>query len=119
MIKLMSENIRRNENLDKFQKVLDLLRSEGKYRVFNSILRERGKYPSAIWYSKYGVKKIINWCSNDYLGMGQHQQVIDSMKTALDSVGTGSGGTRNISGTTKYHVTLEDELAQLHKKNPH
>ncbi len=104
------------KNLDKFQKVLDLLRSEGKYRVFNSILRERGKYPSAIWYSKYGVKKIINWCSNDYLGMGQHQQVIDSMKTALDAVGTGSGGTRNISGTTKYHVALEDELAQLHKK---
>ncbi|MBO6483969.1 MAG: 5-aminolevulinate synthase [Pelagibacteraceae bacterium] len=104
------------KNLDKFQKVLDLLKSEGKYRVFNSILRERGKYPSAIWYSKYGVKKIINWCSNDYLGMGQHQQVIDSMKTALDAVGTGSGGTRNISGTTKYHVTLEDELAQLHKK---
>jgi len=104
------------KNLDKFQKVLDLLRSEGKYRVFNSILRERGKYPSAIWYSKYGVKKIINWCSNDYLGMGQHQQVIDSMKTALDAVGTGSGGTRNISGTTKYHVTLEDELARLHKK---
>ena len=104
------------KNLDKFQKVLDLLKSEGKYRVFNSILRERGKYPSAIWYSKYGVKKIINWCSNDYLGMGQHQQVIDSMKTALDAVGTGSGGTRNISGTTKYHVALEDELAQLHKK---
>ena len=104
------------KNLDKFQKVLDLLKSEGKYRVFNSILRERGKYPSAIWYSKYGVKKIINWCSNDYLGMGQHQQVIDSMKTALDAVGTGSGGTRNISGTTKYHVTLEDELARLHKK---
>ncbi len=104
------------KNLDKFQKVLDLLKSEGKYRVFNSILRERGKYPGAIWYSKYGVKKIINWCSNDYLGMGQHQQVIDSMKTALDAVGTGSGGTRNISGTTKYHVTLEDELAQLHKK---
>ena len=104
------------KNLDKFQKVLDLLKSEGKYRVFNSILRECGKYPSAIWYSKYGVKKIINWCSNDYLGMGQHQQVIDSMKTALDAVGTGSGGTRNISGTTKYHVALEDELAQLHKK---
>ena len=104
------------KNLDKFQKVLDSLKSEGKYRVFNSILRERGKYPSAIWYSKYGVKKIINWCSNDYLGMGQHQQVIDSMKTALDAVGTGSGGTRNISGTTKYHVALEDELAQLHKK---
>ena len=104
------------KNLDKFQKVLESLKSEGKYRVFNDILRERGKYPNAIWYSKYGVKKIINWCSNDYLGMGQHQFVIDSMITALEAVGAGSGGTRNISGTTKYHVTLERELAELHKK---
>jgi 5-aminolevulinate synthase len=104
------------KDLDKFQKALEALKREGKYRIFNNILRERGKYPSAIWYSKYGVKKIINWCSNDYLGMGQHQFVIDAMKTALDSVGAGSGGTRNISGTTKYHVTLESELARLHKK---
>ena len=104
------------KDLDKFQKVLESLKGDGKYRVFNSILRERGNYPSAIWYSKYGVKKIINWCSNDYLGMGQHQFVIDAMKTALDAVGAGSGGTRNISGTTKYHVVLEDELAKLHKK---
>ena len=104
------------KNLDKFQEALEVLKKEGKYRVFNAILRERGKYPSAIWYSKYGVRKIINWCSNDYLGMGQHQFVIDSMKTALDSVGAGSGGTRNISGTTKYHVVLERELAVLHKK---
>ena len=104
------------KNLDKFQKVLDSLKGNGKYRVFNSILRERGNYPRAIWYSKYGVKKIINWCSNDYLGMGQHQFVIEAMKTALDTVGAGSGGTRNISGTTKYHVVLEDELAKLHKK---
>ena len=104
------------KNLDKFQKVLDSLKGNGKYRVFNSILRERGNYPRAIWYSKYGVKKIINWCSNDYLGMGQHQFVIDAMKTALDAVGAGSGGTRNISGTTKYHVVLEGELAKLHKK---
>ena len=104
------------KDLDKFQKVLESLKGDGKYRVFNSILRERGNYPSAIWYSKYGVKKIINWCSNDYLGMGQHQFVIDAMKTALDAVGAGSGGTRNISGTTKYHVVLEGELAKLHKK---
>jgi len=104
------------KDLDKFQKVLESLKEDGKYRVFNSILRERGNYPKAIWYSKYGVKKIINWCSNDYLGMGQHQFVIESMKTALDNVGAGSGGTRNISGTTKYHVVLEDELAKLHKK---
>ena len=104
------------KNLDKFQKVLENLKMEGKYRIFNTILRERGKYPNAIWYSKYGVKKIINWCSNDYLGMGQNQFVIDSMKTALDSVGAGSGGTRNISGSTKYHVALENELAELHEK---
>jgi 5-aminolevulinate synthase len=104
------------KDLDKFQKVLESLKGDGKYRVFNSILRERGNYPRAIWYSKYGVKKIINWCSNDYLGMGQHQFVIEAMKTALDTVGAGSGGTRNISGTTKYHVVLEDELAKLHKK---
>ena len=76
------------KDLDKFQKVLEYLKRDGKYRVFNSILRERGNYPRAIWYSKYGVKKIINWCSNDYLGMGQHQFVIEAMKTALDTVGT-------------------------------
>ena len=104
------------ENLDKFKKILVSLKKDGKYRIFNEILRTCGKYPDAIWYSKYGVKKIINWCSNDYLGMGQHQFVIDAMKTALDAVGAGSGGTRNISGTTKYHVTLESELARLHKK---
>ena len=102
--------------LNKFKKVIKNLKSDGKYRIFNTILRKRGKFPNAIWYSKYGVKKIVNWCSNDYLGMGQHQFVIDAMKTALDSVGTGSGGTRNISGTTKYHEVLEEELANLHKK---
>ena len=102
--------------IDKFKKILDRLKTEGKYRVFNTILRKRGNFPNAIWYSKYGVKKIINWCSNDYLGMGQNKIVIDAMKTALDSVGTGSGGTRNISGTTKYHEALENELSNLHKK---
>ncbi len=102
--------------IDKFRKILDLLTTEGKYRVFNTILRKRGDFPNAIWYSKYGVKKIVNWCSNDYLGMGQNKIVIDGMKTALDNVGTGSGGTRNISGTTKYHEALENELSNLHKK---
>ncbi len=102
--------------LNKFKKFIKNLKKEGKYRIFNTILRKRGKFPNAIWYSKYGVKKIVNWCSNDYLGMGQHQFVIDAMKTALDNVGTGSGGTRNISGTTKYHEALEVELAKLHKK---
>lgn len=104
------------EHLDKFEEVLENLKADGKYRVFNDILRERGEFPNAIWYSKYAIKKIVNWCSNDYLGMGQHQFVLDAMKTALEQAGAGSGGTRNISGTTHYHVALEHELAKLHKK---
>ena len=88
----------------------------GRYRTFNDIIRKRGDYPNAIWYSKYSIKNIVNWCSNDYLGMGQHSYVIDSMKTALETAGAGAGGTRNISGTTHYHNALERELALLHKK---
>jgi 5-aminolevulinate synthase len=97
------------------QKIQDL-KVNGNYRVFNDILRERGKFPKAIWYGKYSIKEIVNWCSNDYLGMGQHKIVIDAMHTALDQTGAGSGGTRNIGGTSHYHVALELELASLHKK---
>jgi len=103
-------------NLDPFNKVLDDLHSEGKYRVFNDIVRERGDFPRAIWYGKYNIKNIVNWCSNDYLGMGQNKVVIDAMHTALDQTGAGSGGTRNIGGTSHYHVALELELAKLHSK---
>ena len=99
-----------------FQQRLDQLKQEGKYRVFNDILRERGKFPKAIWYGKYAIKEIVNWCSNDYLGMGQNKIVIDAMHTALDQTGAGSGGTRNIGGTSHYHVALEHELASLHSK---
>ena len=99
-----------------FQQTLDKLKQEGKYRVFNDILRERGKFPKAIWYGKYAIKEIVNWCSNDYLGMGQNSVVIDAMHTALNQTGAGSGGTRNIGGTSHYHVALEHELALLHKK---
>lgn len=95
---------------------LEKLKSEGNYRVFTDILRQRGDFPRAIWYGKYNIKQITNWCSNDYLGMGQHKVVIDAMSTALDTAGAGSGGTRNISGTTHYHVALEYELAKLHDK---
>ena len=84
--------------------------------MFNDILRERGDYPKAIWYGKYAIKNIVNWCSNDYLGMGQHKVVLDAMHTALDQTGAGSGGTRNIAGTSHYHVALEHELAKLHSK---
>ena len=104
------------EHLDKFQQVINDYKDDGRYRTFNDIIRKRGDYPNAIWYSKYSIKNIVNWCSNDYLGMGQHSYVIDSMKTALETAGAGAGGTRNISGTTHYHNALERELALLHKK---
>jgi 5-aminolevulinate synthase len=103
-------------NKKPFIDLIDQLKENGKYRVFNDILRERGKFPVAIWYGPYNIKNIVNWCSNDYLGMGQHKIVLDAMHTALDMTGAGSGGTRNIAGTTHYHVALEHELASLHRK---
>ena len=99
-----------------FRELLQTLKDTGKYRVFNDIIRERGEFPNAIWYGPYNIKNIVNWCSNDYLGMGQHKVVIDAMHTALDQTGSGSGGTRNIGGTSHYHVALENELATLHQK---
>ena len=104
-------------NKDPFHNLLSTLKEQGKYRVFNDIVRENGKFPQAIWYGPYAIKNIVNWCSNDYLGMGQHKVVIDAMKTALEMTGSGSGGTRNIGGTSHYHVALEFELATLHKKS--
>ena len=103
-------------NTTQFQKTIDSLKENGTYRVFNDILRERGDFPRSIWYGPYAIKTIVNWCSNDYLGMGQNKVIIDAMHTALDQTGSGSGGTRNISGTSHYHVALEYELATLHSK---
>ena len=103
-------------DVEPFRRVIRELKDNGNYRVFNDILRTRGEYPNAIWYGKYNIKQIVNWCSNDYLGMGQHSVVIDAMRTALDQCGAGAGGTRNIAGTTHYHVALEHELASLHSK---
>jgi len=100
-----------------FVTLIKTLKDNGKYRVFNDIIRERGDFPKAIWYGPYNIKNIVNWCSNDYLGMGQHKVVLDAMHTALDMTGAGSGGTRNIGGTSHYHVALEHELAQLHNKS--
>lgn len=99
-----------------FYNLISTLKAQGNYRVFNDILRESGKFPQAIWYGPYNIKTIVNWCSNDYLGMGQHKIVLDAMHTALDMTGAGAGGTRNIAGTSHYHVALEHELATLHKK---
>lgn len=104
------------KHLEYFEQTVKDYKDDGRYRVFNDILRERGNFPRSIWYGKYAPKNIVNWCSNDYLGMGQNQYVIDSMHTALDQTGAGSGGTRNIGGTSHYHVTLERELAIHHSK---
>jgi 5-aminolevulinate synthase len=103
-------------NKQPFEKLIQDLKESGKYRVFNDIVREAGKFPTAVWYGPYNIKNIVNWCSNDYLGMGQHKVVLDAMRTALDHTGAGSGGTRNIGGTSHYHKALEYELATLHKK---
>jgi 5-aminolevulinate synthase len=103
-------------NKQPFEQLIADLKDSGKYRVFNDIVRENGKFPNAIWYGPYNIKNIVNWCSNDYLGMGQHKVVLDAMHTALDHTGSGSGGTRNIGGTSHYHVALEHEIATLHKK---
>ncbi|WP_353208073.1 5-aminolevulinate synthase [Sphingorhabdus sp.] len=101
-----------------FEKSIDRLHSEGRYRVFIDILRNKGNYPNARCFAGHnGPKDITVWCSNDYLCMGQHPDVISAMENALHDVGAGSGGTRNIGGNTHYHVELEHELADLHGKD--
>ena len=100
-----------------FSQAIDRLHSEGRYRVFIDILRNKGAYPNARCFAGHnGPKPITVWCSNDYLAMGQHPDVIAAMEAALHDVGAGSGGTRNIGGNTHYHVDLEAELADLHGK---
>ena len=101
-----------------FEKAIDRLHAEGRYRVFIDILRNKGNYPNARCFAGHnGPKDITVWCSNDYLCMGQHPKVITAMEDALHDVGAGSGGTRNIGGNTHYHVELEHELADLHGKD--
>ena len=95
---------------------LNSLKAEGRYRVFADIKRIRGRFPRATYFGERGEREITVWCSNDYLGMGQHPDVLKAMHEAIDTVGAGSGGTRNISGTTHYHVELERELASVHGK---
>ncbi len=98
-------------------KALSALHDEGRYRTFIDIERRKGHFPHAIWRREDGTERPVTvWCGNDYLGMGQHPVVLDAMHEALDATGAGSGGTRNISGTTVYHKRLEAELADLHGK---
>ena len=96
---------------------IDRLRAEGRYREFADICRVRGRFPRALYRGQGVAHEVTVWCSNDYLGMGQHPAVLAAMHAAIDAVGAGSGGTRNISGTTHYHVELERELAALHGKD--
>jgi 5-aminolevulinate synthase len=99
-----------------FKSAIERLHDEGRYRVFIDILRTKGQYPNAHCFGGNGPKPITVWCSNDYLSMGQHPAVVEAMEQALQEVGAGSGGTRNISGNTHYHTKLEAELASLHGK---
>ena len=105
------------KHLKAFENALDTIHSEGRYRVFVDLHRHKGEFPKATARFEHGEREIIVWCSNDYLGMGQDDDVTDAMHEAIDSFGAGSGGTRNISGTTRYHVELEKELADLHGKS--
>ena len=106
--------------MDQYRKAcrdaISRLKGEGNYRIFADLRRHCGRFPEALLTGAEGARDVTVWCSNDYLGMGQHPAVLAAMHAAVDEAGAGSGGTRNISGTTRYHVELEAELAGLHGK---
>src|SRR5215204_2063177 len=102
---------------DFFESALDRLKAERRYRVFADLERVAGRFPTALWRSPEGAREITVWCSNDYLGMGQHPAVVRAMTETATRMGAGAGGTRNISGNNHPVVALETELAELHGKD--
>ena len=99
-----------------FSNSINILKKSGEYRIFRDIGRIAGSFPTAKYNDLLKKENIVVWCSNDYLGMGQHPFVLEAIERSMKEIGAGSGGTRNISGTNYYHIALENEISEIHEK---